>query len=354
MKGKRAALLTSTIAITALATLAAPTLAWASPAPSAPLAQGLVGPLQIDVGDDGEVYVAQSFAGLLTRVWPAGTTKNLLAAPGIAGVASRDDAVAFTWTGEDPAAPGSGLNVRRADGSVRTVADLYAFEKTHNPDAKNRYGFLGLPDWCAKKVPAEIPGATPYRGVVDSHPYALANAPDGGWYVAEAGGNAILHVSRAGRIHVVAVLPPQRATVPAAAAAGMGLPACTVGKTYAFEPVPTDVEVGANGMLYVTLLPGGPEDASLGARGSVVRIDPATGSTRVLARGLLGAANLALAPHGRIFVAELFAGRISMVKDGHVTPYVDVPSPAGLEYARGKLYATVDVFANGSLVTIQG
>ena len=56
-------------------------------------------------------------------------------------------------------------------------------------------------------------------------------------------------------------------------------PACVVGEEYAFEPVPTDVEFGPDGWLYVSSLPGGPEDASLGARGAVFRVNPWTGHT---------------------------------------------------------------------------
>ncbi len=61
-------------------------------------------------------------------------------------------------------------------------------------------------------------------------------------------------------------------------AAALELPDCVVGVTYAFEPVPTDVEVGKDGYLYVTTLPGGPESPALGARGSSGR------STRIPAR----------------------------------------------------------------------
>lgn len=351
MKGTRTALILTAATLTAV--VVAPTSAMAAPAPSGPIAQGLAGPLQFEVSPNG-VYVGQSFAGVLTKVRPNGTISNLFASPGddISGVASRGYDVAFTWTHSDEAHPAAALKRRFANGAVHTVADLYAFEKRHNPDAGNVYGFRNLSKACAAQVPPEVPGAKGYTGLIDSHPYGLANAPDGGWYVADAGANAILKVSKDGRIKVVSVLRPQKATVTAEAAAANGLPACTIGKTYAFEPVPTDVEVGGNGMLYVTLLPGGPEDPSLGARGSVLRIDPSDGEWTVLGRGFLGATNLALAPGGRIFVAELFGNRISLLKGGTVTPYVDVPSPAGVEYAGGKLYASVDVFANGSIVTI--
>src|SRR3954447_14286250 len=52
----------------------------AAPAPSDPIASGLAGPLQIDANEHG-VYVAQDFAGILTKVRPNGTTKTLVSDP---------------------------------------------------------------------------------------------------------------------------------------------------------------------------------------------------------------------------------------------------------------------------------
>ena len=59
-----------------------------------------------------------------------------------------------------------------------------------------------------------------------------------------------------------------------------------------------------------------------------------------------------MAPGGRIYVAELFGNRISMLKNHVITPVVDLASPAAVEYSNGTLYATTDVFGNGAVVTI--
>ena len=59
-----------------------------------------------------------------------------------------------------------------------------------------------------------------------------------------------------------------------------------------------------------------------------------------------------MAPDGTIYVAELFGNRISTVSGTGAEPLVDVPSPAAIEWADGKLYATINVFGNGSVVTI--
>ncbi len=336
--------------------LAIPIAATAAPAPSEPIAQGLVGPLQLDVGAHGQVYAAQDFIGTLTKIRKDGTTKDLLSEPNeVAGVASRGYTVAFTTTngGEETPTTAAYLKVRKPNGHVRIVADLFKFEAKHNPDAGNVYGFRQLSKSCSDALAPLVDeiGPPTYTGIVDSHPYALANAPGGGWYVADAAGNDILKVSPNGHISVVFVLRPQKVVVSAEAAAGLGLPDCTIGKTYAFEPVPTDVEVKANGALIVSMLPGGPEDASLGARGGVIRI-AGDGEFANLATGFLGATNVAIGKGGRIYVAELFGNRISVLRNGVISTVADVPSPAGVEYANGRLYVSTDVFGNGSIVTI--
>ena len=140
------------------------------------------------------------------------------------------------------------------------------------------------------------------------------------------------------------------------------------GATFNFEPVPTDVEYDGRGALVASLLPGGPEDASLGARGSVVRITLhghhdrraskhamgwGRGHCGVVASGFLGATNVAVDPRGRIYVSELFGNQISVIGRGGARPLLSVPSPAGLEYSRGSLVASTDVFAAGNLVRIR-
>ncbi len=224
----------------------------------------------------------------------AGTANGL----GTAGVeVSKSGSVAYTVTsGEDSTSPVGLVNVVRPNGTVGTLGDLARLEARRNPDAHHVYGFIGLSKACAAQVPAEI-GGTSHGGDVNSNPYAIKSMPDGSWIVADAGGNDLIRISH-GRLSVLTVLPTSKVKITSGIATGLGLPACTIGKTYAFDPVPTDVERGPNGMLYVTSLPGGPEDASLGARGAVYGVNPCTGKTWLVARGLLGATDLAVAPNG--------------------------------------------------------
>lgn len=332
-------------ALTATAAAAALVVPPATAAPATPetLASGLVGPLHLDVNAKGRILVSQSFAGLVSRVHPDGTIRNLVKQHGfVGGVAARKGRMAFTYSNESGV---SKLKVRRADGSVRVVADLGAFEAEHNPDSKRTYGFLDLAPECASQLPPDVPGGEPYTGIAESNPYALANAPGGGWYVTDAGGNDVLRVSPNGAIKVVYVTRPQRTVITAEAAESLGLPACTVGETYAFEGVPTDVEVSRRGRLFVSLLPGGPESPALGARGKVLKVDPRTGRSRVAASGLVSATNVALAPRGRMFVAELFANKVTAVnlRTGQKRTALRAPLPAAVEYAGGRLVVAVNV-----------
>ena len=88
-----------------------------------------------------------------------------------------------------------------------------------------------------------------------------------------------------------------------------GAPDCLVGKKFGLEAVPTDVEVGPDGKLYVTSLPGGPEDPSLGLNGRVLRINPTNGRVKTLVGGLLSPTGVAVASNGDIYIAQLFRAR---------------------------------------------
>jgi sugar lactone lactonase YvrE len=206
-----------------------------------------------------------------------------------------------------------------------------------------------LPETCFITVPAKFPaeGQPPtYTGIVESHPYASTQAADGTTYVADAAGNAVLAV-KAGAVRTVAVLPHKTLRVDAEFAEQAEMPSCAVGRLYRFEPVPTDVEIGPDGLLYVSTLPGGPEDGSLGAGASVYRITPSTGSTSRLATGLVSATGLAVSPGGDVFVSELFGGRIARIPHGshRVLTYAKVGLPGDVEWSRIGIFATTNVLS---------
>ena len=323
-----------------------------SPGDTVTQAEHLVGPLTFDVTPNGTLYVGQDFAGLLTKI-SGGASEVLATGPGIAAVSTLDGVV--TWgerEGDMEQVLASRLRQRAADGTVTSV-DVLAWEQANNPDADAEYGFRDLPAECLAQIPPFLlPFVGPHGGAIDTHVYGSLMLKDV-TYVADAGANAVLAVDSAGSITTVAVLPPSSFIANEALAASFGLPLCVVGHEFVTEPVPTDVEMGNDGWLYVTSLPGGPEDASLGANGSVYRVNPTTGEVQLYATGFAGASGLAVAPNGTVFVAELFGDRVSVItKRGEVSTFAELTSPAGIEWQRGRLYVSTDVFGDGRVVSI--
>lgn len=345
---RRHRLLGALVAVAAATLVLAPAPAGAHQDGPRPLVDGLAGPLSIDVTPKGDVLVGQGFAGLISSVDRKGRVTDLVAEPGASAVAVGPFGVVVYSVRTDDGT--SLLKLRMPWGTTKLLADLGAYETKRNPDRNNRYGFESISPECAEQWPSEVFGPPQYTGLPDSNPYSLA-VTHHGVYVADSGANAILWVDWDGRVRTAAVLPPQPITLPDDPSA-LGLPACVAGLKYSFEPVPTDVELSPHGA-YATLLPGGPEDASLGARGSVVKVDLRTGRSRPVAGGFLGATGLAISPRGEIFVAEIFGGRVSKVTRSGPRTVAELEQPAALEWADGRLYVSYEVFGSGKVGTIR-
>jgi len=300
----------------------------------------VVAPFNLAVRGD-RLLVADGATSTLSRVVGDGSLRKIADGPGggdVAGVAISKDRryIAYTTT-EHPSpevnAHGT-LHVLGPAGSRLTV-DLARYEARRNPDKVRTYGTTSTDPCVTKAIAAATGLPATYRGQADSHPYSVTAYGKSSWLVADAGGNDLLRVDARGRVRTLAVLPVQRLLITKEVAAGLGLPACTVGTSYRFEAVPTDVEQGASGSLYVSTLPGGPE---LGARGSVYRVNPRTGHAKRLATGFAGATNVAVLK-GKVYVAEFFAGRISTVHRGGAKLYTELPGAVSVEAGRGHLYA---------------
>lgn len=319
--------------------------------------EGLLTPLSLEVDRRGTAFVSQDFAGLLTEVRRDGATTVIASAstPGnsIGAVSSRHGRVYFAEVSPDHSY--AMLKKVSRNGMIRDIADLQQHEETVNPDQVNAYGFVGINESdpeCAAQINPEVEPFLPaeYTGLVDTNPYASL-ATRRGVYIADAGANAILRAKYDGTVSTVAVLPPIGPfVVNAEVAQQAGFPECVAGKEYYFEPVPTDVEQGPDGWLYVTTLPGGPEDPSLGARGAVYKVHPYNGKVKLVAGGFVSPTGLAVSQRsGTIYVAELFGGedgtgQISVLRSHSdtPTPLVAASLPAAIELRHGKLWVTTD------------
>lgn len=366
------------LTVVPLLALGAPAQAKGSkkPTPATPqvteIASGFIGPLGLAVGDDGTLYVAETFGGRLSKVTRKGDV-SVVAAGGVAGVDARGRGDLVVTESQPPEAPEEQgptfvSRVTRS-GDLEQVASLLDHEVANNPDGEQLYGFdAGSAPVCLETAGAFLFDVGPYPGIIESNPYAVV-LDRGSMIVADAAGNSIVEVRRNGRTSTVAVLPPIPVEFTEGVRAGIlaqfndgtppeqqlpldSLVEC-VGSTYLSEPVPTDVEVGPRGDYYVSSLPGFPEAPG---SGSVFRVDRRSGSVELVASGFTGAVDLAVARDGTVYVAELFAGQLSRVVSGEVVGTVALPSPGAVEVARdGTVYATTGVFGpSGSVVRITG
>jgi streptogramin lyase len=319
-----------------------------------PVATKLVSPLSLAVAPDGTRWFSDNFAGLLYRQTPGAAPTVVFQGPEKAEVG----AVSYTG-GQLRFAVSQGNNEKGqvwtldSAGNPVLVGDTGKAEKKQNPDGKFRYGFQNLPKSCL--LDPEMPIKS--WGLKETHPYA-STVVNGTTYVADAGANAVFAFGADGSVRSFMV-PAAVAKITPAAAKSMELPACAIGKKFALEAVPTDIEVGPDGQLYVTSLPGGPEDGSLGAQGRVIRMDPATGKAKTVVKGLVSPTGLAVDTSGDMYVAQLFPGLISKVAAGSskAKPFAEVRFPGDVEIAPGGgLVATANAVPGkkpkGQVVTI--
>ena len=183
---------------------------------------------------------------------------------------TRNDEVVLrdpTLVAEDPVSALYGTLLKlRKHGRFSQIADLWAFENENNPDEED-----GNP-------------------LVDSNPVDVFAGHRGRLYVADAGGNTILRVSRGGDVRVVSLFP----NIPTPDPFG--------GPDIDMNAVPTGVVEGRDGALYVSQLTGFPFPIG-GA--NVFRVDPRSGEFTTYASGFTNAMDLAFGRDGTMYVLEI-------------------------------------------------
>jgi hypothetical protein len=140
-------------------------------------------------------------------------------------------------------------------GVWRVIADLSAFEASFNPAG----------------------------GPVDSNPYGLLAEP-GVQFMTDAGGNSLLRRQADGDLSLVTIFPPVPAPPPRNTA----------------EAVPTEVERGPDGALYVSLLTGVPFTAGAALIYRVVPGEP----LQIFASGFKTITDFTFGPDGSLYVIE--------------------------------------------------
>lgn len=310
------------------------------------VATNLFGPLRIAFGDHGSILVAESMSGQLTSISAHGKKRTLVNAPGreIAGVSyARHTAYYFdnpVGSDQAPPSPKDPALLKSIDhrGKVRTIADLAAFERKHDPDGKTVYGVRKVSKACLAQAPA-----LRSKGEVYSHPYSSAPVRSG-VYVGDAGANAILHVDRRGKTRLVKALPAEpikitEAVRQLASESGIQIPDCMLGLTYWAQPVPTDITVKGNWMYY-TVLPGAPGESL--ATGKVYKMNLHTKKTYTVASGLNAPTGVAVDHRGGVYVSELFGGGVAKVVRGKAVTVLPAAMSADVEVSGHQLIASTD------------
>lgn len=345
-----------------------------------PVASGLNAPFGISVDRFGRVYVAE--AGIGTDVPAPGQvsrfshgTKTVLAtnAPFVDDVDAGSSGD-FAYTVGAP----TNLLVRTSHGHTSTT-DIGAYEAANNPDQGQSYGpavdleaLAGAACWAT--VPPDVQQtASKYTGVVDSDAFRTTRLPDGSRAVADAAGNDILRVDRHGNISTLAVLPPIDGHLTKAflsgplTDAGNGFPQCVLdaipadGIDFVAEPVPTGIQMGPDGYLYVGLLPG----AELPGGAKVVRINLHTKHIEDFVGGFSDVTDIAFGAHNTLYLTELFTGDVIQVpthwshhhhglEAGTPSVLAAVPLPNGLAVGpHGTVYVSINSLTpDGAVVPI--
>lgn len=297
------------------------------PAPSGPaiqvVATGLDNPRGITAGPDGALYVAEAGKGatdpahasciVTTNPESGETVTNCLGFTSaitklshgkqrrvVTGLPSVSDASGFGAGGVTSVAVGRngklagiigcGCDPRDVGANTPAEAVKYAGHILWLDPHRNRFSIgPNVGRYELRNPDAADPGSS-----FDTNPYALTNGRDGGYVVADAGGNDVLSVSRSGRVSLLGVLHATLVDAPPF----LGLPP---GTKIPLQAVPNSITRGPDGAYYVGQLTGFP--FPVGAA-SVWRIVPGHAPTKVVS-GFTNIIDVTFDNKGRLLVLEI-------------------------------------------------
>lgn len=237
----------------------------------------------IILGSGNEAFLGSSsglsrwLGGVQTRVLeglPSVATAAGLEANGLADIAfdGSGQAYGLFGLGANPALRNSNLGSAGAplgtiarisldgSGALTQVADVAAYELANNPD-----------------------GTT-----VDSNPFDFTLTDDGGFLIADAGGNDFVRASDTGAVSALGVLPARPNPLP------FGPPV--------FSSVPTAIALGPDGNYYVGQLTGFPFPPGTA---NVYRFDPTTEALSEALTGFTNIMDLSFDADGSLLVLQL-------------------------------------------------
>jgi hypothetical protein len=288
------------------------------------VATGLRNPRGLDFGPDGALYVAEAgrggrgpciltSAGAMECLGSNGAITRVLPGPKDQVVQRLPSIAAHELEGGNAIGPS---NISFHGGDAYFTVGLAADPALRtNLGAKGSHmGRLfrlpanGRPVEVADFVPFES-SVNPDGGLPDTNPNGVVALP-GRQIVADAGGNSVLEVGPNGAISTLAVLPEGMAPAPPF----LGLPPGTL---IPFQPVPTSVDVGPDGFLYVGQLTGFPFPVG-GA--SVWRIPPNGGTPEIFESGFTTIIDIEFADDGSLYVLQISTDSL----------FIAPPSPGAL------------------------
>ena len=323
----------------------------ASPSPKA-LLTDLSSPKGLTLAPNGDPVVAQGAFGApgpvveyVLRGRDRGTVVPLTDPLGLVDVAANENGTGW-GLGEGV------LYFRALDGTVSTVLDICAYQKT-DPDPYDQDG-----------------------DPVECNPYGLGVLPNGDALVADAANNDIVRVARDGSAKTVARF--DLTDVSTSHLDDPGLP-----PTLPAEAVPTTVTVGPDGYIYVGQLPGYPFRPGSAhvwrinprAEGVLCSVTESQRGCSVYAKGFTAIQDIAFNPRNEtLYVYELAAEGVlpfeAAMETGQFPPAVllavdedgkrtelakgQLSQPGGIAVGRnGTLYVTDNVFTGGRLLQIE-